>query len=631
MPNSDHVVVLVHGIRDFAYWQVDVRQALEAHGFIVEMTNYERFDLLRFLAPVPWFRNAIIDRVWHQIEQVCKIHAGKKVSFIAHSFGTYVIAEIMRRRFNFAANRIIFCGSVARYDAPFEQVSHRFVAPLLNEVGTRDIWPAFAQSITFGYGSAGTYGFRRPYVRDRWHTCAGHGYFLNKGFCETFWVPFLETGDVAGSQTNPQLPVWWVRFLYVVQLRFVLLLLLSSSLYFVPWQRLDSRPVERWVETAEHARKNGTIHPSSPLPNDLVQARSAFEEWWQNTGLATRRKLQPDLAYKALSYNSRLYRMFERQDELKPGSSYWSEQCLFYFEQTQIADKITECLLDRAALFLELSQIEHTNTDNFRRIAESGDLVMNRAISLASDAQKPDAYRMASRFYYNLARPRDGMLSLRWDNNYLALAVKRAKQAYELDSANLLNITQMSRAVQRMAANPPQDGQANWTEDLRHVQKLMAAAYRARIGSLRTPEALIPPANILAVMTMDLALRDWRASPKAGANAEQGLALLKVDALPVQTDAWALVRATEWAKDYTFDLNYDLARIRSAAVQLLDADSNPQADGMFDDAIVDLKTAASAATATQLRAAFVSVDAEPSFAGLSEPRRARLKEIVSIK
>jgi hypothetical protein len=48
----------MHGIRDFAYWQVDVRQALEARGFIVELTNYERFDLLRFLAPVPWFRNA---------------------------------------------------------------------------------------------------------------------------------------------------------------------------------------------------------------------------------------------------------------------------------------------------------------------------------------------------------------------------------------------------------------------------------------------------------------------------------------------------------------------------------------------------------------------------------------------
>lgn len=631
MPDSDHVVVLVHGIRDFAYWQVDVRQALETRGFIVEMTNYERFDLLRFLAPVPWFRNATIERVWHQIEQVYKIHAGKKVSFIAHSFGTYVLAEIMRRRFNFSADRIIFCGSVARYDTPFEQVSERFVAPLLNEVGTRDIWPAFAQSFTFGYGSAGTYGFKRPYVRDRWHAGAGHGYFLNRDFCEKFWAPFLETGAVVGSESNPEMPAWWVRLLYVVQPRFVLIALLVASLYFVPWQRLDSRPVERWVETAERARSNGTIHPSSPLPNDLVQARSAFEEWWQNTGLGTRRKLEPNLAYKALSYNSRLYRMFERQDDLKPSSSYWSEQCLSFFEQVQIADKITECLLDRAALFLELSQIEHTNTDNFRRIAESGDQVMNRATALASDAQKPDVYRMASRFYYNLARPRDGMLSSRWNNNYLALAVERAKQAYQLDPKNLFNVTQMSRAIQRMAANPPQDSQANWTEDLRQAQRLMAAAYKARLSSLRTPEALIPPANILAVMTMDLALRDWRASPKAKADAEQAVALLKRDALPAQTDAWALVRATEWAKDYTFDLNYDLARIRSTAVQLLDAESNPEADGMFDDAIIDLTTAASVATATQLRAAFASVDAQPSFAGLSEPRRARLKEIVSVK
>jgi hypothetical protein len=63
----------------------------------------------------------------------------------------------------------------------------------MNEVGTRDIWPAIAESITSGYGSAGTYGFLRPLVRDRWHNGAHHGYFLNPSFCKKFWVPFLKT------------------------------------------------------------------------------------------------------------------------------------------------------------------------------------------------------------------------------------------------------------------------------------------------------------------------------------------------------------------------------------------------------------------------------------------------------
>jgi hypothetical protein len=77
MADNDHVV-LVHGIRDFAYWQVGVRQALEARGFIVELTNYERFDLLRFLAPVPWFRNATMRVFGTRLSRFTRFTEGKR-------------------------------------------------------------------------------------------------------------------------------------------------------------------------------------------------------------------------------------------------------------------------------------------------------------------------------------------------------------------------------------------------------------------------------------------------------------------------------------------------------------------------------------------------------------------------
>jgi TIR domain len=44
-----HVIILVHGIRDFALWQAEIRPALEENGFKVEVTNYGRFNLLEFL------------------------------------------------------------------------------------------------------------------------------------------------------------------------------------------------------------------------------------------------------------------------------------------------------------------------------------------------------------------------------------------------------------------------------------------------------------------------------------------------------------------------------------------------------------------------------------------------------
>src|ERR1700736_1241877 len=104
------------------------------------------------------------------------------ISVIAHSFGTFVISHLMAKEFERKFNRVIFCGSVLPYNFEFEQIKGRFTPPILNEVGTRDIWPAIAESLTWGYGSAGTYGFRRPPVRDRWHDGARHGYFLDPDF-----------------------------------------------------------------------------------------------------------------------------------------------------------------------------------------------------------------------------------------------------------------------------------------------------------------------------------------------------------------------------------------------------------------------------------------------------------------
>jgi hypothetical protein len=172
------VVVLVHGIRDYALWQSQIRASLTQAGMVAELTNYGRFDLLRFLVPVQFFRQKAIAEVWEQIQIVKQQYPTARLSIIAHSFGTYVISQLIKNNFNLDAHRIIFCGSVVPYRFRFQDFQKRFMPPILNEVGTGDIWPAMADSVTWGYGSAGTYGFRRPLVHDRWHNKARHGYFL---------------------------------------------------------------------------------------------------------------------------------------------------------------------------------------------------------------------------------------------------------------------------------------------------------------------------------------------------------------------------------------------------------------------------------------------------------------------
>ena len=62
------VVVLVHGIRDFALWQSSIRDTLTRAGFVVEPTNYGRFSLVEFLVPVPYFRQRVIREISDQSE-----------------------------------------------------------------------------------------------------------------------------------------------------------------------------------------------------------------------------------------------------------------------------------------------------------------------------------------------------------------------------------------------------------------------------------------------------------------------------------------------------------------------------------------------------------------------------------
>lgn len=219
----DQLVILVHGIRDIRRWQSEVRITLEGAGFIVEPTNYDRMNLIEFLFPVPIFRNIAIKKVLTQIRKAIELHPMAQVSIIAHSFGTYVVSRILSEAFDLKFHKIIFCGSVVRYDFEFEKLSGRFISPIINDVGTGDPWPAVAESLTFGYGSAGTYGFMVPGVRDRFHNGAGHGYFLSATFCKNNWIPVLEHRiNIPLGDSPHALPPMWVRALSIFKIRYFL-------------------------------------------------------------------------------------------------------------------------------------------------------------------------------------------------------------------------------------------------------------------------------------------------------------------------------------------------------------------------------------------------------------------------
>jgi pimeloyl-ACP methyl ester carboxylesterase len=205
------VVVLIHGIRTRAMWQGDIKNALEAAGLVAIPTNYNKFDFIRFLLPFDRLRLAPIRKVEGDIKAIRKKFPTGQISLLAHSFGTWIVGKLLSSTEQ-SFYRLAFCGSLLRSDFDFAAADGKF-SKIVNEIGCRDVWPALAARVSWGYGPTGSFGFNRgPFVEDRRHSKYGHSQFLTRAFCERFWVPFFcdsehkELGDVDAT------PSAWLIF-----------------------------------------------------------------------------------------------------------------------------------------------------------------------------------------------------------------------------------------------------------------------------------------------------------------------------------------------------------------------------------------------------------------------------------
>jgi hypothetical protein len=203
-----HLVMLIHGIRTRALWMPEVRDVLLRNTFRVEATSYGWYTLLSFLFHSQHLESQATGRVLEDIEAAIALHQPERVSIIAHSFGTHIFSKILLERQDLVWYRIIFCGSVLKDSFPFSIVRDRFAVPLLNEVGSLDLWPALAEK--FKYGAVGSYGFNRPGVHTRWHNGLRHSDFLSAEFCEKNWVPFLD-GEAPIPGDRPTHTSWLSR------------------------------------------------------------------------------------------------------------------------------------------------------------------------------------------------------------------------------------------------------------------------------------------------------------------------------------------------------------------------------------------------------------------------------------
>src|SRR5450830_111101 len=191
-------VVLIHGIRTHAEWQEKIKQEFHADENIkVIPLGYDYLDLIKFWIPF-LFRIYPIRRVEQQLRNIASENKDSKVVVIAHSFGTYIISKILKRRPDIRIERLLLCGSIIKTNLRWDLVPQR-PKLILNDVGDKDILPVLAKAGSWGYGASGTFGFKANEVIDRFHNF-GHSDFFDLSHIKIFWTPFIKEAYIAPSK-----------------------------------------------------------------------------------------------------------------------------------------------------------------------------------------------------------------------------------------------------------------------------------------------------------------------------------------------------------------------------------------------------------------------------------------------
>jgi pimeloyl-ACP methyl ester carboxylesterase len=198
----NHLVLTVHGIRTHAHWQKQLSELLAQHNFQPHAIDFGYFPLVKFLftglrrAKVEWF----CDEYTHACEQY-KSYLDKEgwkayPSIVAHSFGTYLVAEAMLKYPHIKFNKVILAASILPTDFPWEDILLRgqFEA-LRHEYGGKDTWTSATRFLAHDVGTGGatgyggTQGHRFLEIR---RNLFKHSDFFHDGYMEAEWIPFLK-------------------------------------------------------------------------------------------------------------------------------------------------------------------------------------------------------------------------------------------------------------------------------------------------------------------------------------------------------------------------------------------------------------------------------------------------------
>ena len=197
-PNPTDILILVHGIRDFATpWYSRANRVFrdDEHVKVIGV-KYGFFNAINFLAPFDWSQKPyqiLVDAY----DAAIKRYPNSRISIIAHSFGTFLVARLLEKHPTVKLHRVLFCGSVCKEAFDWQGVLPHIkgVPAVFNECGTTDPWPAMAKALNGRYGAAGRHGFGGGDPTSSYFE-GGHSVFLEESHMRNVWRSFVLCGTI---------------------------------------------------------------------------------------------------------------------------------------------------------------------------------------------------------------------------------------------------------------------------------------------------------------------------------------------------------------------------------------------------------------------------------------------------
>jgi pimeloyl-ACP methyl ester carboxylesterase len=195
---------------------------------------------VRFLLPIGPSRRTAAETVWKKMKSVFDNPNFDRVSIIAHSFGTWIVGYLLQTK-ELRFHRVIFCGAILDSKFDWETVTRKVDHPhwsdapnayVLNDCGTKDIWPIFAKFATWGYGISGRWGFQNALVRDRFHE-VDHSGFFQDGFATRNWVPALTATSLSKGVDRGIDPSMLVSLMTITKLPYILIVIAVIVIYLL--------------------------------------------------------------------------------------------------------------------------------------------------------------------------------------------------------------------------------------------------------------------------------------------------------------------------------------------------------------------------------------------------------------